>query len=209
MTAADKLSKRPEEYLWETGLSPLVAGSGFFLLGASELLQRILPQTGMAQQGIKWLALFAVAAVIWGARFIRDRVVSPRGGYVVPADPRWFLWVVLLAMILSLLLAYTLAPAGILHDRIGFIDHHLVAPGFAVLFGILSLYYGRMRMIPLLFCIYLMFLASLIWWLPISETEEFGLLQAGAGGPLAVFGVIRVRAFLKANPEPVDLTTGG
>jgi hypothetical protein len=211
MPDVNKLSKRPAEYLWETGVAPLSAGLAFFLLGASDLLQRILPQTDLAQQGIKWLAICFVVAVFWVTRSIKDRVVSPRGGYVEPAQPKWLLWLLLPALFVPLILVHTLTPVGSApgHD---FLDNDkLIVPGFAVLFGVMSLYEGWKRKMSLLLAygIYLICLALLIWWLPLSATERYGLLQSGAGGPLAVFGAMRLRTFIKANPKPVDLTTGG
>ncbi len=213
MPDVDKLSRRPMEYLWETGVAPLTVGTAFFLLGTADLLQRILPQTELAQQGIKWLALCFVVAVLWGMRSIKDRVVSPRGGYVElePAQPKWLLWIVLATLLVSLLLVYTLNPVGSPSGH-SFLDNDkLIVPGFAVLFGVISLYEGQKRKMSLLLAygIYLICLAPLIWWLPFSATERFGLLQSGTGGPLAVFGAMRLRAFLKANPNPVDLVTGG
>ena len=199
-----KLSKRPAEYMWETGVPPLSAGSGFFLLGSADLLQRILPQADLAHMGIKWLAIFLAGAVLWSARCIKDRIVSPRGGYVEPAQPRWLLP----ALLMLLILVYSTAQIGNPPDH-DFIDNRLVVPGFAVLTGVLALYHGRMRKLPVLFGIYMVCLALLIWWLPLSTTERFGLLESGTGGPLAVYGAMRLRAFLKANPGPVDLTTGG
>jgi hypothetical protein len=210
MPDVDKLSKRPAEYLWETGVAPLSAGSGFVLLGTATLLQRILPQTDLAQQGIMWLAICFVVAMAWGTRSIKDRVVSPRGGYVEPAHPKWLLWFALLSLLAPLVLVYVFFPDG---GSLGLDPLHsrLLVPGFAVLFGAGSFYEGRKRKIPLLLAygIYLMCLALLIWWLPLSPTERFGLLQSGAGGPLAVFGAMRLRAFLKANPKQVDLARGG
>lgn len=211
MPDVDKLSRRPAEYLWETGVAPLTVGTGFFLLGSAELLQRILPQTDLAQQGIKWLALCFVVAMFWGMRSIKDRVVSPRGGYVEleSAHPKWLLWLLLPALLVSLVLVYALNPVGNPSGHTFLDNDKLIVPGFAVLFGVISLYEGRMRKMPVLFGIYMGCLALLIWWLPLSATERFGLLQSGTGGPLAIFGAMRLRAFLKANPKPVDLTIGG
>ncbi len=152
MPDVEKLSKRPAEYLWETGVAPLASGTCFFLLGTADLLPRILPQTDLAQQGIKWLALCFVAAAFWGMRSIRDRVVSPRGGYVElePAHPKWLLWLLLPALLVSLILVYALIPVGSPSGR-NFLDNDkLIAPGFAVLFGAMSLYEGRKRKMSLL-----------------------------------------------------------
>jgi len=212
MPDIDRLSKRPGEYLWETGVAPLTAGLCFFLLGASDLLKRFLPQTGLAQNGMKWLAICAVAAVFWGMRSIKGRVVLPRGGYVEPWVPWWLPLLLLPIFLAPLVLDYVLTANGRPHDFSAYLDNdRLIVPGFAVWFAAGSLYEARKRKSsPLLaYGLYLMCLAPLTGWLPLSPTERFGLLQSGAGGPLAVFGAMRLRAFAKANPDPVDLTSGG
>ena len=204
------LSKRPAEHQWETGVAPLSAGLCFFLLGIPDLLKDVL-LTDLAYAGLKFLGVFAVPALLWGARTISNRIVSPRCGYVEPAQPqwlKWFLWLSLPMLGVPLVLAYVLNPVGS-PPVLNFVDGRLIVPGLAVLIATLSLYFGRMRKMPVLFGIYMLSLALVIWWLPLSATERAGMLQSGTGGPLAILGAIRVRASLKANPKPVDLTNDG
>jgi hypothetical protein len=210
MPDVDPPSHRPLESLWETGLSPLWCGSGFFLLGVQDLLKRFLPPTSFAQQGISWIAIclaiatFAAAA-FWGKRSISARSVSPRSGYVEPKSHKWLLLPVLLVplVLASLIIAYAFASYGRQPAPYDLDDSRLVEPGFSVMFAAISLHYGLKHKAALLLVYggYLICLALLIWWLPISPTERDGLLQSGAGGPLAVYGAIRLRAFLSGNRE--------
>jgi hypothetical protein len=190
-----------------------MSGSGFFLLGTSDLLKRFLPQTTLAQQGISWLAIALAAAAfattrIWRRRSIDARVISSSGGHMEVSSRNWLLLPMLLVPLVLVPLVVTYAftsygrqPAAYLVD-----SDRLVMPGFAVVFAALSLYYGRKRKAPLLlvYGIYLIGLALLIWWLPLTPVERDGLLMSGTGGPLAVFGATRLRAFLAAEPRPVE-----
>jgi hypothetical protein len=209
----DPLANRPIELLWETGFSPLWAGSGFFLLGIQDLLKRFLPPTSLIQEGISWVAIcftaaaFAAAA-IWGKRSIRARVVSPHTGYVEPKSRNWLLLPALFVplLLVPIIIAYAFTSYGRPPAPYTLDDGKLVVPGFALVFAALSLHYGWKRKVLLLlvYGIYLICLALLIWRMPLTPTERGGLLMSGAGGPLAVFGAIRLRAFLRNSPESVE-----
>jgi hypothetical protein len=199
--------------MWKVGFAPFMSGSGLFLLGTSDLLKRFLPQTALAQQGISWLILcvagaaFAITA-IWGRRSVIPYVVSPHGAHMESTSRNWLLLPLLLVPLVLLLLvgAYAFTsfgrqptPYSIDHDR-------LVMPGFAVMLAALSFFYARKRQELLLWAygFYLIGLALLIWWLPLSPTERSGFLMSGAAGPLSVFGAMRLRCFLRADPRPMD-----
>jgi hypothetical protein len=197
MPDVNTLSKRPPESLWETALSPLLAGFGFFLLETPHLLERFLPQIAPMHHGIWWLTICFVAAfaavVIWSKQSISRKVL--------------LLPIVLIPLVLvPLVLAYALSPFGRPATSIYFDSDRLVESGFAVLIATISLYYWRKRKasLPLAYGIYLMCLALLIWWLPLSRTEPDDLLMVGVGGPLGVYGAARLRAILRANPEPTE-----
>jgi hypothetical protein len=197
MSDVDTRSKRPYESLWETGVSPLLLGFAFFLLRTPDLLERFLPQFASMQNGMGWLTLCFVAAfaavVIWGTQSISRKVL--------------LLPIVLIPLVLvPLVLAYAVSPFGRPATSISFDSDRLVESGFAVMLAAISLYEWRKRKTSLLLAygIYLMCLALLIWWLPLSPTETGDLLMVGAGGPLGVFGAARLRTILRANPKPTD-----
>lgn len=212
MVDIDMPSKRPLESLWETGVAPLFVGSSFFMLGTSDLLKRFLPQAPLAQQGLSWVAVcftfVALAAVaLWGKRSVsRTGAITPSSGSLEPKSRKWLLVPVFLVplVLLPLVIVYALTTFGRQPDPVFLNDTRLIAPGFAILLGVISLHHGRTRKVPLLptYGIYLLCLALLIWWLPLSPTERFGLLESGAGGPLSVYGAMRLRAVLNADPKP-------
>jgi hypothetical protein len=197
MPDVDTRSKRTYESLWETGVSPLLAGFGFFLLSTPDLLARFLPQIAPMQSGVGWLTICFVAAfaavVIWGTRSISRNVL--------------LLPIVLVPLVLvPLVLAYVISTFGRPATLIFLDSDRLVESGFAVVLATISLYEWRKRKSSLLLAygIYLMCLALLIWWLPLSPTEPGDLLMAGAGGPLGVVGAMRLRAMLRASPAPTE-----
>lgn len=200
-------SGSPLEILWNIGLAPLMSGLGFFLLATPDLIGRFLPQTILAQQGVRWLAICLAAATlatnaIWSRQFIKSLSGAPRKR---PGESKRNNWLLLPAVLVPLFLvplvaAYAFTSYGH-HPSAYSLDHDkLAAPTFTLIFAALSLYYARKRKAPMLLAygIYLIGLAWLIWWLPLSPTERNGLLMSGAGGPQAVFGAMRLRAFLRS-----------
>jgi hypothetical protein len=170
-----------------------MSGAGFFLLGAPHLLQRFLPQTTLAQQGISWLALGLAAIVlainaIWGRRFIASRTDSPQQGQMQSKRSNWLLLPMVLVSLLlvPLVLVYGFTSYGRHPDSYMLDQNRLASPAFALMFAALSLHYAwkRRASVLLAYAIYLACLALLIWWLPLNPTERHGLLMSGAGGPL-------------------------
>jgi hypothetical protein len=99
-----------------------------------------------------------------------------------------------------------LAPLGYLPR----LDQRLVVPGFAILFAAITLAYGWRDKSPLMisFGLYLLCLAPLLWWLPVSSVERGASLKVGAGAPLALGGAFILRRFLKANPRRLETSNG-
>ncbi|MEP7354700.1 MAG: hypothetical protein ABI824_15840 [Acidobacteriota bacterium] len=199
MPDLDKIAKRPLEYLWESGVAPLASGSTFFLLGSSDLVLRFLPKTSAAQEGVRLLAICCVIAASLAIRSVKKRLVFPRAGHVEPVRHYG-----LILLLVCIPLALTIWQGSMPDLNRLMANDRLIVTGFAVWFAVMSMHYGRKQGSPLLiaFGVYLLGLALLIWWLPLRATERFGLLEAGAGGPLTVYGAARLHSFLKSNPLP-------
>ena len=198
---ASPANERAVESAWKTGVSPLIFGSGFFLLGTKDLLRRFFPQTSLAQNGLSWLAIVIAAAVlvaggIWTRRHVNAQAVSPRESSSF-ASRNWLLLPIVLVptVLVSLVLVYAFTSYGHLPTSYQLDDDRLVMPGFAVMCAAISFYYGRKHKSALLWAYgaYLLGLALLIWWLPASPIERSGWLMSGTGGPLAVFGATRLK----------------
>jgi hypothetical protein len=197
MADVDDLARRPAAYLLETGIPQLTGGLIFFFLGGSDLVQRFLPKTLLASEGPRWLAICCATAVLWGAKTLKERVVFTRGGHV-ELRRGWWPFVVSGLAVQGIVLVF-LGLSG----RLPRLDGEMAYPGFAIVFAVIALASGWQLKSPLRTCFgaYLLGLAPLLWWLPVTNIERGAVLEVGAGAPLAVGGALILRRFLKANPR--------
>jgi hypothetical protein len=203
MPDLDKIASRPSVYLFETCVPQLMSGLIFVVLGTTVLIQQVLVKGPVAQLITQWMGVFCAGAVLWGARALRRRIVFPRSGYAEPrvAPVSRFLFWGSMAAIVALGIFAIALPGQLQH-----MDNRLFAPGFGILFAILLLATGWRQKSALMmwFGIYFIALAQLLWWMPGTNYELMSALQVGAGLPLAAFGALRLRSFLRANPMPME-----
>jgi hypothetical protein len=205
MTDIDKIASRPSQYLAQTGVAQIVSGLIWFFLGASVLIQRVLPKGFSDPQIPVWIALGCAGATVLGARALQQRIVFPRGGYVQPR-PRpaaRSTFVVSIGLVVAFGIIAIVWPG-----RVPRIDSRFMAPGFALAFAIICLVSGRRQNSSsmMLFGAYLACLAPLLGWMPLNSYELMCCLEVGVGVPLAVAGAVRLRNFLRANPGSVETT---
>lgn len=207
MPDIDQIASRPRVYLSETGVPQLMGGVIFVVLGTTVLIQQVLLEGPIAQLITQWTGILCAGAVLWGARALRRRIVFPRSGYaeprVTPAS-RFLFWGPMAAAVALGIFAIAM-PGHLPH-----MESRLIAPGFGILFAILLLAAGwRQRSaLTMWFGVYFIALARLLWWIPGTSYELMAALQVGAGIPLAVFGALRLRSYLKGNPMPVEPVNG-
>ena len=207
MPDIDRIASRPRAYLSETGVPQFTAGVIFVVLGTTVLIQQELIAGPVAQLIIQWLGIFCAGAVFWAARTLRRRIVFPRSGYAEPrvtSASRFSYWGPVAA-------AVALAILGIaLPGHLPRMESRLIAPGFGILFALLLLNAGWRKGSALTtwFGVYFIALARFLWWMPGTSYELMAALQVGAVIPLAVFGALRLRAYLKATPIPVEPVNG-
>jgi hypothetical protein len=200
MDDIQKIAGRPAEYLAGTGLPQLSGGSIFFFVGSAVLVQNILPKTSAAHDVPLWVAIFCEGAMLLIVRALKNRVVAPRGGYV-ELQPRWgsgiMQWVSLAIALAMAALAYTFH-----------MESRLVWPAFAVLGALICVAWGRQVKSSLLmwFALYVVCLAPLLWWMPLSNLLRGAWFSVAMGAPIAVIGVIRLRGFLRTTSMPVETT---
>jgi hypothetical protein len=127
-----------------------------------------------------------------------QKLVFPRGGYVeLPASRRRY-WSAVAASLAIL-------AVGLIW-RLRSFEMRFIWPAFAAVFAAVALASGLQEKIrPMVwFGVYLLCLAPLLWWIPGGNYERGSWLEVGVGLPVAVFGAIRLRSFLRANPIPVQ-----
>ena len=205
MPDIDRITRRPAEYLAETGVPLLAGGLVWLLLGCSILVQRILPNTFVVQEAPKWAAICCCVAVLWLAKVIKQRAVFPRGGYVEPRPyrrSRIFVWFMLFAAGFWGLLTWP--------GYLSLIESRFFWPAFAMAAGAIGLVSGWRQRTPAMmwFGIYVLCLAPLLWWLPVDNYERWAWSQVAVGIPIVIGGAIRFRRFLKANPLPLESPHG-
>jgi branched-subunit amino acid transport protein len=200
MADVDKLAARPAAYLNETGMPMLSGGLIFFFLGASVLIRSVLPNTHLAQEGTQMLGIACCGAVLWLSRRLTARLVFPRGGYVeLPSRRRQYLSAIAASV--------AILVVGLIWGLRRF-EIRFLWPALAVVAAVISLSEGvRQKMRPTVwFGVYLFCLAPVLWWIPGGNYERGSWLQVAVGLPVAGFGAIRLKRFLKANPMPLEST---
>jgi hypothetical protein len=204
MAHFDAIAQRPAEYLAETGVPQLSSGLIFFFLGSSILIQRLLPRTPLYMLTVSYTGTCCTIAVLLAIAAIKRKMVFPRGGYVVPLGRA------LRSLYLGLTVLFGVAICAFVRatprDRFDLLESRLVWPGFAIVFAVICLSAGRQQKnaSQIYFGVYLVCLAPLLWWLPVSTYEQSACLQVAAGAPLAVAGAVRLRRFFRANPMPPE-----
>ncbi len=200
MPDVNKIARRPGEYLAETGIPQLTGGLGFSVLGGGTLLAIWSGNLIV----VNWSVVLVCALVFWFVHRIKQRLVFPRGGYVVVERPRGnrILMAVFIGLSLALLV---LALAGYSFHQF---DSRMLWPGYAIVFAIILAWGGwkKNSSLTILFGAYFLVLAPLLWWEPMNNYGRGGTLQLAAGLPVAIFGALRLRKYLKSTPvaEPSD-----
>lgn len=194
----DELARRPTEYLNDSGLTTLVPGVAWMFAGISQLIWPLLvrghPNTALIVQfagvGLSGLALFAG----WK---LKQRVVFPRSGYAVPRQPPTYRAIFLLGFA-GVFLIWFLARGGHKFDP----GHFAAAPYFAFLVALIvaSSTWKKKTRLGYWFAGYLVCLGAALLYFQPDAFAGMSWLQIGIGGPMAVYGAIRLRRFMEENP---------
>jgi hypothetical protein len=197
----DELTRRPTEYLNDSGVTWLTSGSAFVLMGVAQLIWPILvrqhPNSALA---VQWAGVVLVWLVLLAGLKLRQRFVFPRAGYAAPRRSPWVRAAVaglVCGGIIFVWLIWMFARGG--HFALGEWQR-FVAPGFALLAAGIA-WQGKSRL-GFLFAIYLLFLGAALWSSQLNAFAGMSWLQVGIGGPLVVYGAIRLRKFVETNPGP-------
>jgi hypothetical protein len=197
----DAISSRPAEYLNDSGVASLTSGSAFVVMGISQLIWPILAHTHpnsalVVQSG----GTVLVMLVLFAGMKLKQRFVFPRAGYAVPRRSPVR---VLVALGLSCVFLVLLARGG--HWAL-VVALPSAAPGFAVVFALIAASTARQQKSNLgyWFALYLLCLGAVLWCTHPNVFAGMSWLQIGIGGPLAVYGAVRLRKFIEANPEAIE-----
>jgi hypothetical protein len=193
----DEIAKRPFRYWNQDGLTELFVGFMMFVPACLFRLGNVLPKGSSLVMLLPLAWLAAILAMKWGLKELKERVVSPRGGYVaLPTWGRTFIALFVLAAILATV-AFIAFPSW--PRQWG----RTPALALAILFAALFFIGGLQAKSPYMLVLAAVPLLVGVWIyrnsVGFSESTSWVLLAQGVA--LAFSGAVRFRSFLKANPR--------
>lgn len=192
-----EVTRRAQQHWAEDGLSEIMVGLLFIVMGGGLLVKLALP---------RWLTLDLLSSALtaagalglsWGFKKLRERITFPRSGYVAFPEPSRMRWVFLFAMFGVVAVATAL----------GLATHYLTIPVVAAVFAACFLWGGlRYQQTSLLWEAFLtlLFAACSIWFTNLSGATGVLTLMVMIGTSMAIIGAFRLRRFLKAHPRPQE-----
>ena len=199
----DELERRPAEYVRDSGAPFLGVGSFWAIQGVLQLIWPAIARTNRnAAITVEAAGVAFAMLVVVGVFVVQQRVVMRRAGYAVPrpsSPPVALVFLILLGGIALVLILFMLAPKST--DIFEF-----AAPGFAAFLAlsVAILAWQRKNRLGYCFAGYLIVLCAVLWWTRPGAMAGLSWLEIGTGWPVAIYGAIRLRQFLKANPAPVE-----
>jgi hypothetical protein len=199
----DELERRPSEYVRDSGAPFLGTGSFWAIQGVLQLIWPVIARTNRnAALTVEAAGMAFAMLVVVGVLVVQQRVVMRRTGYAAPrpsSPPLTLLFLILFGGVALVLILFLVAPKSA--DVF-----ELAAPGFAAFLGlsVAILAWQRKNGLGYCFAAYLMLLCVVLWWARPGSFASLAWLEIGAGLPVAIYGAVRLRQFLKANPAPVE-----
>jgi hypothetical protein len=212
-----ELIELPARHWMEDGSVELALGVQSFLAGAVFLFGQTLAADSLVRQVYSFVApalwFVVIIGAQWGIRYLKERVIAPRAGYIVlqqsggmlrsPHD--WMLRfprapIVPLA-VTTVILCFTLSIPRIAGSLSG--SGWIMGFSCALLFALLSAWSARYYKSPRYFLLALWMLCCAAWMCGRSG-DAIGqlmipLMWMGLG--MAVMGAWRLNGFLRANPR--------
>jgi hypothetical protein len=145
--------------------------------------------------------VFAMLVVV-GVLVLQQQVVLRRAGYAVPrrsSPPVVPLLFIVFGGPVLVWILFRLARKSV--DIFEF-----AAPAFAAFLAlsVAILAWQKKSRLGYCFAAYLILLCVVLWWTRPGALASIAWLEIGTGWPVAIYGAIRLRQFLKANPKPVE-----
>ncbi len=199
----DELERRPSEYVRDSGAPFLGVGSFWAIQGVLQLIWPVIARTNRnAALTVEAAGMAFAMLVVVGVLIVQQRVVMRRAGYAAPrpsSPPLTLLFFILFGGVALVLLLFLFARKSA--DIFEF-----AAPGFAAFLAlsIAILAWQRKSRVGYCFAAYLIIACAVLWWSRPGAFTALSWLEIGTGFPVAIYGAMRLRQFLKANPAPVD-----
>jgi hypothetical protein len=193
----DEIAKRPSRYWYQDGLVEIFVGLMMVVPACLFRLAQKLPKGSLLLMlaPLAWLAV--ILALKRGLTTLKERLVSPRGGYIVLADASKAARISTAALFILLAIAFTILIPW--EGTWGGI------PGLAlaVVFSGCFLASWVQARLPHLLALAAIPLLTEIWIYRngLGSKETMFWLMVIQGAALVISGALRLRSFLKNNPR--------
>lgn len=199
----DELERRPSEYVRDSGAPFLGTGAFWGIQGVLQLIWPVIARTNRnAALTVEAIGVAFAMLVVVGVLVLQQRIVMRRAGYAAPrpsSAPVALLLIVLFGGLALVLILFRLGQKSV--DIFEF-----AAPAFAAFLAlsVAILAWHKKNRLGYCFAAYLMVLCAVLSWTRPGALAGVAWLEIGVGFPVAIYGAIRLRQFLKANPAPVE-----
>ncbi len=196
----DGVTLSAQRHWMEDGLSEIMLGLMFIIMGGGLLVKLALPRWLTLDLLISALTIAGVLGLSRGFKKLKERITFPRSGYVALPEPtrmRWISVFAMVAMVAVVGVAFTLVPSA----------HVAVVPVVAAVFATLFLWGGvQYKQTSMLLEAFLTLLFAVVStrFTNLSGVQGVLALMVMIGTSKAIIGAFRLRGFLKANPRPQE-----
>jgi hypothetical protein len=207
----DELVNRPKMYDFEDGVWELVIGIAFLLSGGAFSFVAMQPKGSAEAQKYVWGAqaiwFCSMWGMTWGAKKLKERVTSPRGGYVALTEREWTprsqeaLVIGLCIGLPVIMIVLSLANWRFSEPVRAFFEKWNPT-GYAVLSSGVYVWNGVRNRLSHFFWLAAFCAALAVWVWVRNDDGWFVLFWQGAA--LAVAGGIRLWRFVRSHPLPTE-----
>jgi hypothetical protein len=190
----DDVTLNAQRHWMEDGLSEIMVGLLFVIMGGALLVKLALPRWLTLDLLTSALTAAGALGLSWGYKKLKERVTFPRSGYVALPEPTKMRRISIFAMVAAFGVVFTLVLS----------THIVVVPVFAAVFAASFLWGGvQYKQISMLWeaLLTLLFAVVLTRFTNLSGVEGVLALMVMIGTSMAIIGGFRLRGFLKANPR--------
>ena len=186
----DGVTLRAQRHWTEDGLSEIVVGLLFIVMGGGVLVKLVLPRWITLDILISALTIVGVLGLTRGFKNLKERITFPRSGYVALPEPTRMRRIIVFGIV---------AAVGVA-SALGLLTHVVVvAAVFAACFLWGGVQYKQTSMLweALLT---LLFAVVSTWFTNLGGFAGVLMLMVIVGTSMAIIGAFRLRSFVKNNP---------
>jgi hypothetical protein len=193
----DQVTLSAQRHWMEDGLSEIMVGLLFVMMGGGLLVRVALPRWLTLDLLTSALTAAGALGLSWGFKRLKQRITFPRSGYVALPEPTR----------MRTLFMFVMFGLGGGASALVLSAHSVVVPAFAAIFAAIFLWSGiQYKQASMLWeaLLTLIFAVVSTWFTSLSGVAGVLALMVMIGSSMAMFGAFRLRGFLKTNPRPEE-----